>query len=244
MNKNVPIAIQLTSVSKKYEIYHEKPTLVEKFVKGNNETFWALKNVNLTIKQGEKIGIIGLNGSGKTTLLKLMAGITIPTTGTIQTFGRVVSLIELGAGFHSDLTGFQNIYINAMLLGLQKKEIDSKLSDIIAFADLKQFIDAPLFTYSNGMALRLGFSIAVHADPDILLLDENLSAGDSNFQKKSRNKLKEFFRKEKTIIVVTHHLDFVAATCQRILHIQNGSLIHDGGKKVLTQYDKNWRQSY
>lgn len=242
-NNHNQIAIKLTNVSKKYEIHHEKPTLVEKFVKGKNETFWALRDINLTIKKGEKVGIIGSNGSGKTTFLKSIAGITTPTTGLIKTNGKVVSLIDLEAGFHADLSGYQNVYLNGMLLGLTNKQIDARIQDIIAFADLKQFIDAPLFTYSSGMALRLGFAIAVHADPDILLLDENLSAGDQNFQKKSHAKLHEYFQKEKTVIVVTHQLEFVANTCQRILQFQKGSLVSDGGIETLQNYDKQWNTS-
>jgi len=236
------IAVNLVGVSKKYEIHHEKPTLVEKFVKGRNETFWALKDINLTVKKGEKVGIIGPNGSGKTTLLKIIAGITTPTNGMVETHGKVVSLIDLEAGFHADLTGYQNIYLNGMLLGLPKREIDRKLKAIIAFADLKQFIDAPLFTYSSGMALRLGFSVAIHADPDILLLDENLSAGDSNFQKKSQTKIQKFFRKKKTIIMVTHRLHGVEKICNRVIQFQSGSIVRDGGLEVLAQYDKTWKR--
>lgn len=236
MKTKKDIAIQLASVSKKYEIHHEKPTLVEKFIKGKNETFWALRDINLTIQKGEKVGIVGRNGSGKTTLLKIIAGITTPTSGSVTTHGKVVSLIDLEAGFHADLSGYQNIYLNGMLLGLTKREINRKINDIITFADLKQFIDAPLFTYSSGMALRLGFSVAVHADPDILLLDENLSAGDSNFQKKSKAKLNEFFQKKKTVLVVTHNLDFIAQTCQRVIHFQAGNVFKDGGKEILSQY--------
>ncbi len=232
------IAIQLTNVSKKYEIHHEKPTLIEKFVRGRNETFWALKHIDLTVHKGEKVGIVGPNGSGKTTLLKIIAGITTPTSGTVQTHGNVVSLIDLEAGFHMDLTGYQNIYLNGILLGLRKREIDAKIRNIIAFADLKQFIDAPLFTYSSGMALRLGFAVAVHANPDILLLDENLSAGDNVFQKKAQSKLQEFFHKEKTIIVVTHNLNFITQTCDRVLQFEKGQILRDGGPEVVSRYDR------
>ncbi len=242
MKQPAAIAIQLTDIRKKYQIHHEKPTLVEKFIKDHNETFWALKKLTLTVHKGEKIGIIGRNGSGKTTLLKIMAGITAPTSGRVQTYGRVVSLIDLEAGFHADLTGYQNIYLNGMLLGMSRREIEAKIKDIIAFADLKQFIDAPLFTYSSGMALRLGFAVAVHAEPDILLLDENLSAGDANFRIKARRKLQEFFREEKTIIVVTHYLDFIAETCDRIIHIKNGAVVRDGGLEILSQYDPDWKR--
>lgn len=228
---NSSIAIQLSSISKKYEIHHEKPTLVEKFINGRNETFWALKDINLTIKKGERVAIIGPNGSGKTTLLKIIAGITAPTTGTIETHGKVVSLIDLEAGFHPDLTGEQNIYINGMLLGMGKKDIAKKLDRIISFADIGQFIDVPLFTYSSGMKLRLGFAIAVRANPDILILDEGLSVGDADFQKKSQAKIWEFFRNGKTVLVVTHWLEFIKRNCRRILTMEKGRVISDGTTK-------------
>lgn len=240
MKKQNDIAIQLINVSKKYEIHHEKPTLVEKFVKGKNETFWALRDINLTIKKGEKVGIVGLNGSGKTTLLKIITGITTPTSGAINTQGRVVSLIDLTAGFHPDLTGIQNIYLNGLLLQLSKKTVDRMLSSIIAFADIRQFVDAPLFTYSTGMTLRLGFAIAVHANPDILILDEGLSVGDKNFNNKSQAKIQEFFKKGKTIILVTHQLNFIKNNCQRVLHMNKGHIAHDGGLEVLSLYQNTW----
>lgn len=230
------IAIQLTNVSKKYEIHHEKPTLVEKFVKGKNETFWALKNINLAIKKGERVGIIGPNGSGKTTLLKMIAGITTPTHGTITTRGKIVSLIDLTAGFHSDLTGYQNIYLNGMLLGLSKHKIEKRISSIIAFADIRQFIDAPLFTYSNGMTLRLGFSIAIHSDPNILVLDEHLTVGDQYFQKRAKEALIQLNHKKITFIIVTHTANLAEMFCDRFIILRNGDIHNDGGHDVLTQY--------
>jgi ABC-2 type transport system ATP-binding protein len=230
------IAIQLTNISKKYEIHHEKPTLVEKFVKGPNETFWALKNINLTIKTGERIGIIGPNGSGKTTLLKIVAGITTPSKGVVQTQGKIVSLIDLEAGFHEDLTGIQNIYLNGMLLGMKKNELNQKLNQMISFADIKQFIDTPLYTYSQGMKLRLGFAVAVHANPDILILDENISAGDAEFQNRSQKKIQQFFKRGKTILIVSHWLEFIQKNCDRILVIRDGLIAGDGGKLVAQTY--------
>lgn len=224
---NNQIAIRLENVSKKYTIHHEKPTLVEKLARGKDEEFWALKDVNLTIRKGERVGIIGPNGSGKTTLLKIIAGITTPTGGTVETYGKIVSLIDLEAGFHPDLTGIQNIYLNGMLLGMTQSEIQKKLVRVIHFADIKQFIDTPLFTYSNGMALRLGFSVAVHANPDILLLDENLSAGDIQFRKKAEHKIQQFYRQHKTVIIATHQLDFIRANCTRVLEMDNGKIRKD-----------------
>lgn len=231
MNKN-DIAIRLTGVSKKYTIHHEKPTLVEKLVRGRDEEFWALNDINLTIRKGERVGIIGPNGSGKTTLLKIIAGITTPTAGTIETHGKIVSLIDLEAGFHPDLTGIQNIYLNGMLLGMKREEIDRKLKKIIAFADIGQFIDAPLFTYSSGMKLRLGFAVAVHADPDILILDEGLSVGDADFQKKSQYAIKKFFKKGKTILVATHIIEFIKRNCHRVLDVQRGAVVKNGSVQL------------
>lgn len=218
------IAIQLTNVSKKYEIHHEKPTLVEKFVKGKNETFWALKDINLTIKRGEKVGIIGPNGSGKTTLLKIITGITTPTSGTVETHGRIVSLIDLEAGFHPDLTGVQNIYLNSILLGINKQDTQKKLAGIINYADIGNFIDVPLFTYSAGMKLRLGFSIAIHTNPDILLMDENFSVGDEAFRAKTVMKIEEFHRQHKTILLASHWIDFVKQNSDNIISLNLGSI--------------------
>lgn len=222
------IAIQLTRISKQYSIHHEKPTLVEKFVNAPNETFWALKNIDLTIKKGEKVGIIGPNGSGKTTLLKIIAGITAPTSGVVTTNGNIVSLIDLEAGFHPDLTGEQNIYLNGMILGMKRHEIDKNFDAIIQFADIKQFIDTPLFTYSEGMKLRLGFAVAVHANPDILILDEGLTVGDHDFQKKSQAKIQDFFRQGKTIVIASHWLDFLKKNCQRFIIMERGRIKNDG----------------
>lgn len=219
------IAIKLTNVSKRYTIHHEKPTLVERLANGKDEEFWALKDINLTIRKGERVGIIGPNGSGKTTLLKIIAGITTPTGGTVETHGKIVSLIDLEAGFHPDLTGEQNIYLNGMLLGMKKVEVEDKLDAIIRFADIGQFVDTPLFTYSEGMKLRLGFAIAIYANPDILILDEHISAGDTNFQKKISQKIQKNFKQGKTILIVSHWLDFINKNCHRKILVQKGSIL-------------------
>ena len=230
------VAVQLTNVSKRYTIHHEKPTLVEHLINGRTESFWALKNINLTIKKGEKVGIIGPNGSGKTTLLKIISGITFPTSGRVETFGKTISLIDLEAGFHPDLTGYQNIFLNAMVLGMKRKEIESKIKDIISFADIGKFIDVHLFTYSEGMKLRLGFSIAVHAEPEILILDENMSAGDANFHQKAQAKIQEFFKSGKTIIIVSHWLDYVRENCERVVLLRKGIVEKQGNAQVVKQY--------
>jgi len=233
-----PTVLQLKNVSKKYEIHHEKPTLVEKFVKSKNETFWALSGINISIAKGQKVGIIGANGSGKTTLLKTIAGITAPTTGTIESQGKIVSLIDLEAGFHDDLTGVQNIFLNGMLLGLSKRQIMKDFQSIVSYADIRQFIDAPLFTYSYGMKLRLGFSVAIHANPDILLLDENMAVGDKEFRKKSLRTTEEFIRKRKTIIVVSHWVEFLRKTCTRIIYLKEGKVKADGNTHIIDVYLK------
>jgi ABC-type polysaccharide/polyol phosphate transport system ATPase subunit len=220
-------AVKLTSVSKKYIVHHEKPTLVENILKRKRkEEFFALKNINLTIQKGERLGIIGPNGSGKTTLLKIIAGITIPTTGSVKTNGRVVSLIELGAGFQQDLTGEENILLNGLLIGMKKEEIINNMKNIIEFAEIGSFIDAPFYTYSSGMALRLGFSIAVHANPDILLLDENMTVGDKYFNQKSHKFIQYLSQKKCTIILVSHSLSYINYFSSYRIYLKHGKVIH------------------
>lgn len=231
------LLIHLQNVSKTYVLHHEKPTLVENLFNFNNkENFQALNNLNLDIYQGEKIAIIGKNGAGKTTLLKIIAGITAPTLGKVKLKGRLVSLIDLEAGFHPELTGEENLFLNGLLIGMSKAELQAKYQKIIDFADLGKFIDAPLYTYSQGMKLRLGFSVAVHSDPDLLLLDETISVGDKDFREKSATKIEEFFRANKTIIMVSHWLEFLEQNCQRFIWIENGKIKMDGGKEVVKKY--------
>jgi len=229
--------IKLTNISKLYTLHHEKPTLMERIVDGKDEDFYALKNINLSIAQGERIGLIGENGSGKTTLLKIITRITSPTQGSIVTKGRIVSLIDLNAGFHPDLTGIQNIFINGMVLGMRKKEILSKLERIIDFADISKFIDIPIYTYSEGMKLRLGFSVAIHTDPDIIILDEGLSVGDFEFQTKCQRYFNDYFKSGKTLIVCLHVLDFIKNNCDRVLIMKDGSIIADGPISLIDKYE-------
>lgn len=229
--QNESLAVQIKGIGKKYFIHHEQPTLVEnihrKLKRQNTEEYWALKNVNLSIREGEKIGFYGPNGAGKTTLLKIISGITHPTEGKIETKGKIVSLIDLEAGFHPDLTGQENIFLNGLVVGMSKKEIKEKFAAIVKFADIGNFITAPLYTYSSGMKLRLGFSIAINANPDILVLDEIINVGDKNFSKKSLVKIKQLFKKKKTIILVSHNLKFLKENCERIVYINQPEL----GKK-------------
>jgi len=236
---NSQIAIELKSISKKYILHHEKPTLAESLFK-KREEFWALKNINLEIKKGEKLGIIGPNGAGKSTLLKLITGITVPTIGTIETKGRIASLIDLEAGFEPDLTGEENIYINGLLLGMSKTEIKNNFDKIINFSGIKKFIDSPLYTYSSGMKVRLGFSVAIYSNPDILILDEIISAGDEEFRKRAYAKMQEFFSQNKTIIFVSHWIEIIEKLCPQTLWLDKGKVKALGlSKKVIDLYLKN-----
>lgn len=234
---NIPI--KLSQVSKKYILHHEKPTLAESLFK-KKEEFWALKNISLTVKKGEKLGIIGPNGAGKSTLLKIITGITIPTQGKVEVRGKIASLIDLEAGFHPDLTGEENVYINGLLLGMAKKQIRKNFDNIVNFSGIKKFIDSPLHTYSSGMKLRLGFSVAVHSDPDILVIDEVIAAGDEEFRKKSYQKMQEFFKKKKTILFVSHNLEVVQKLCPKTLWLDKGKIKLLGpSKKVISRYLKS-----
>lgn len=231
-----PSAIDLSNITKEYILHHEKPTLAEKFISGPEERFTALKSITLNIKEGERVGIIGPNGSGKTTLLKIIAGITTPTSGIRVTKGRLISLIDIEAGFHLDLTGEQNIYLNGLLLGMKRQEVEKRLTDIIQYADIRQFIDAPLYTYSQGMKLRLGISVAINTNPDILIFDEGIGVGDQWFRTKVMNTIKTFF-KNKTIIIATHDLELVRSQCKRIIIIDRGKITGDGGTQLLHRYE-------
>ena len=238
MKSTHAIAISLSHVTKQYMIHHEKPTLTEKILRTRDEKFYALNDINLIVERGERIGIIGPNGSGKTTLLKIIAGITSPTKGVIKTFGKVVSLIDLEAGFHPDLAGYQNIFLNGMLLGMNRKEINQKLDAIIDFSGIRRFIDSPLYTYSDGMKLRLGLSIAIYTNPDIILLDEGINVGDRDFRIKSLKKIQEFFQQRKTILLASHRLDIIKQNCTRILLMQNGKITQSGSPRLISQYIK------
>ena len=223
------ISVKLTSISKKYMLHHERPTLVENIIgRGRDEVFWALRNINLKIEKGDTLGIIGPNGSGKTTLLEIIAGITSPTEGEIVIKGKVISLIDLGAGFHSDLTGEENIFFNGQIIGLTRKETRKKFKKIVDFADIGGFIDTPLYTYSDGMRLRLGFAVAVHSEPDILILDENIAVGDADFRQKSQEKIKDFIKQGKTLIIASHSFDLLRELVQRIVWLDKGRLRDDG----------------
>lgn len=236
-NHMKPIAIQCKNISKEYTIHHEKPTFIERvFKKDSNEKFSALSHISLTVKKGDKIGIIGPNGAGKTTLLKIISGITTPTRGKITRTGKIISLIDLEAGFHPDLTGIQNIYINGLLLGMPRQTIENNLRSIIDFAGIHKFIDVPLFTYSMGMKLRLGFAIAIHADPEILIIDESFGVGDESFYKKAKKSIDKLFQKNTTIIIVSHHMNFIKKYAKKILLLENGRIQKVGNKTLIKYY--------
>lgn len=231
-NMNAQNAIEVRSMSKQFKIDYEKAsTLKEKILfwkKGHTEIHQVLKDINLNIKKGETVALIGTNGSGKSTLLKLMTKIIFPNEGTIKTDGKLTSLLELGAGFHQDFTGRENIYFNASIFGLTRKEIDKRINEIIEFSELGEFIDNPIRTYSSGMYMRLAFSVAINVDAEILLIDEILAVGDQHFQTKCYNKLKELKASGKTIVIVTHSLDVVKDLCNRAVWIYKGELRLDG----------------
>lgn len=239
-------AIKVENATKSFRLktrYKQAGTIKSAFVnwlKGErvakkSHNFWALKGVSFDVPKGTTLGIIGSNGSGKSTLLKLMAGIHRPTSGGVKTNGRISALIELGAGFHPEFTGRENIFINGIILGLSRKEIQEKLEDIIRFSELEDFIDNPVKTYSSGMYMRLAFSIAAAVDPEILLIDEILAVGDANFQRKCQNKLNTFKADGKTIVLVTHDLGSLERYCDRVLWLDHGEFKAYGDVQSVVQ---------
>ena len=228
-------AIEVNSVTKHFKVYYDKGSeLKEKvlFWKRNKyENRTVLDNISFSIKKGEAVGLIGKNGCGKSTTLKLLTKIIYPNSGSIEMCGRVSSLIELGAGFHPDMSGRENIYTNAAIFGLNKKEIDARLDNIIAFSELNEFIDNPVRTYSSGMYMRLAFSVAINVDADILLIDEILAVGDANFQAKCFNKLREIKAAGTTIVIVSHSLGQIEQICDRSIWIKEGHIEMDGTPK-------------
>jgi ABC-2 type transport system ATP-binding protein len=223
---NAP-AIEVADVSKRFRIYRDKPTSLKQRVlssRSRAEDFWALRDVAIDVGEGSTFGLIGHNGSGKTTLLKCVAGILRPTSGTIRQRGRLAALLELGAGFHPELTGRENVYLNASFLGLSRRQTDAAFDDIVAFAELEDFIDNEVKFYSSGMLVRLGFAVAVHVEPDVLLIDEVLAVGDEAFQAKCLDRVRAFQREGRTIVLVTHALDTVIEICDRAAMLHHGEL--------------------
>jgi ABC-type polysaccharide/polyol phosphate transport system ATPase subunit len=240
-------AIELSHVSKVYRRYNRRrqfATLKSALLSGSlirdlkpDETFAAIQDVSFTVPAGRTLGVIGRNGSGKSTLLKLVAGITKPSVGELNVQGRISALIELGAGFHPEISGRENVFINGIMLGLSKREVAKRFDEIVEFAELSEFIDAPVKTYSSGMYMRLGFAVAIHVDPDVLLVDEVLAVGDEGFTHKCLDKFAEFKRRGKTILLVTHSLGLVERFCDEALWLDSGTMKAMGDpKRVVGAY--------
>ena len=246
--------ISVENISKQYIIDHQKGKggttlrdvitenlrgLVGKKTKISitHEEFWALKDVNFSIEQGDRVGIVGHNGAGKSTMLKILSKIIQPTTGTVRIRGRVASLLEVGTGFHPELTGRENIYLNGSLLGMSRTEIKKQFDAIVAFAGVEKFLDTPVKRYSSGMYVRLGFAISAHLDPEIMIVDEVLAVGDAEFQKKSLGKMRDNSASGRTIIFVSHNLTAVQALCNKTLYFEKGRLIEQGEtNQVIASY--------
>lgn len=245
MSEKSEYKIVVDNVYKTFNVYLDRAnTIKEKllflFSRNRKEKREVLKGINLKIKSGEVVALIGTNGSGKSTLLKLMTKIIYPNQGKIVTNGKLTSLLELGAGFHPDFSGRENIYFNASIFGLTKKEIDARIEDIIEFSELRDFIDNPVRTYSSGMFMRLAFAVAINVDADILLIDEILSVGDEHFQNKCYNKMKELKRQGKTMVFVTHNMSAVTELCDRAIWLCDGKIKEDGNtNKVVNEYIKS-----
>ena len=235
------MAVEVVDVSKRFRLYHEKKqSLKERVLRaGHNpyDDFWALQNVSFEVVEGETVGILGRNGSGKSTLLKCISGILQPTQGKVMVRGQLAALLELGAGFQPELSGRDNIYLNASLLGLSTKEVDRRFDDIVGFAELEQFIDNQVKYYSSGMYVRLGFAVAVNVDPDVLVVDEVLAVGDENFQRKCLARIKEFQDDGRTILFVTHSAEMVRQICDRAVVLDHGTaLTVDGAAEAIHAY--------
>jgi len=243
------VAIKVEGLGKKFSIAHQKSgdlrsSLSEKFSNlfgtraSSHEEFWALKDVSFEIKRGEAVGIIGRNGAGKSTLLKILSRITDPSTGRFEINGRVSSLLEVGTGFHAELTGRENIYLNGTILGMKRKEIKAKFDEIVAFSGVEKFLDTPVKHYSSGMKVRLAFSVAAHLDPDILIIDEVLAVGDAEFQKKCLGKMDEVSKSEgRTVVFVSHNMNYIINLCNTAILLQD-SIVVDIGKSqsVVSNY--------
>ncbi|RDV81842.1 ABC transporter ATP-binding protein [Ammonifex thiophilus] len=237
-------AIEVKNLWKKFRIYYDRAlTLKERLLfwgRQRYEDFWALKNINLTVPHGVTVGLVGRNGSGKSTLLKIISRILYPTKGEVRVNGRMSTLLELGAGFHPDFTGRENIFLNASILGLTRREIKERLDEIIAFAELGDFIDNPVRNYSSGMYMRLGFAVAVHVDPDILLIDEVLAVGDLAFQEKCLRRIRELQQRGKTIVLVTHAPKQVEDLCDMAVWLDKGEIRMQGEAREVARAYADW----
>jgi ABC-2 type transport system ATP-binding protein len=229
--------IRVVDVAKKFNLHHDK-SLKERLLRSRQpdvEDFWAVRNVTFDLDESHTLGLIGANGSGKSTLLKLIAGILTPTTGYVERRGRMAALLELGAGFHPDLSGRENVYMNANILGLSRKQTDRHFDAIVDFSGIERFIDNQVKFYSSGMYVRLAFAVAVHVDPEVLLIDEVLAVGDEPFQRKCMKRIKQFQRDGRTIVMVTHSIDTVRQLCDRVIMLDKGEVLADGKPQEATR---------
>ncbi|MBF0543350.1 MAG: ABC transporter ATP-binding protein [Candidatus Riflebacteria bacterium] len=239
------IAIRVEGIGKKFKIFHEVETkrsllknffhkIKRKIFATHYEDFWALRNISFEIKKGDRIGLIGPNGSGKSTLLKILSRIYCPTEGRVTIFGNMCSFLELEAGFHPDLTGRENIFLNGVIFGQSMKKIHERFDEIVNFAGVKKFIDIPIKHFSSGMFLRLGFSVAINlVEPDIIIMDETFAVGDLDFKKKVSEKIDHFVQSGKTFLVVSHDFEQIRKTCSKIIHLEKGKIIFEGGLEGL-----------
>jgi len=241
------IAIKVENISKQYRLgvlgsgslkkdlqayWYQKTGRNNLDAYSSSDTIWALKDINFDVQQGDVLGFVGRNGAGKSTLLKIISRIILPTTGSIKGKGRIASLLEVGTGFHPELTGKENIFLNGQILGMQKKEIQSVFDEIVDFSGVEQFIDTPVKRYSSGMYVRLAFSVAAHLNPEILIVDEVLAVGDANFQKKCLGKMKQVSSQEgRTVLFVSHNMQALRSLCKKAICIEAGKLVDQGDSK-------------
>lgn len=225
-------AVSVEHVGKKFRLYHERNQSLKSAIMRRrtsvHEDFWALRDVSFEVPEGSTFGLIGSNGSGKSTLLKCLAKIYYPDEGSITSNGKVAALLEVGSGFHPELTGRENIYLNGSILGMSRKTIDARFDDIVAFSGVEEFIDQPVKNYSSGMYVRLGFSVAIHVDPEILIVDEVLAVGDAEFQAKCSHKFQQFKREGRTVILVSHSMEMVKEMCDQVAWLNKGSFVASG----------------
>ena len=229
-HRNDTLADQLKDSLKSVFRRNDQPYLSER-------TFWALKDISFDVKQGEIVGIVGHNGAGKSTLLKVLSQITVPTNGRVQLYGRVGSLLEVGTGFHPELTGRENIYLNGAIIGMKKEEIRRRFDEIVEFAEVSKFLDVPVKRYSSGMYVRLGFAVAAHLEPEILLVDEVLAVGDAAFQKKCLDKIGSVAKGGQTVLFISHNMIAINSLCKRVIWVSGGEIVEDGpSSEVVTKY--------
>ena len=239
------IAVSVEHVSKKFRLYHERNQSLKSAIMRRRRTvhedFWALKDVSFEVPEGSTYGLIGSNGSGKSTLLKCLANIYAPTEGVIRSNGKIAALLEVGSGFHPELSGRENIYLNGSILGMSRKSIDAKFDQIVDFSGVEEFIDQPVKNYSSGMYVRLGFSVAIHVDPEILIVDEVLAVGDAEFQAKCGDKFSEFKKDGRTVILVSHSMEMVKQMCDQVAWLNKGSFVAAGeAAPTIAKYEASY----